>query len=158
MNLSKLKSTARAFTIIAGIILLAFILYGGFSLFKVSLSSTADVLQLISNLLLLLISVIIMINVILLLHNISSYETPFTVKNVSKLKWISIFLIAFEPISMLMQFIINKAILLTNSGNVAAISFASFGGMIFVTGLAALGLTMVFRYGVELQKQSDETL
>lgn len=158
MNLSKLKSTTRVFTIIAGIILLALVLYGGFSLFKVSLSSIANVLQLISNLLLLLISVIIMVNVILLLHNISSGETPFTVKNVSKLKWISIFLIAFEPISMLMQFIINKTILLTRSENVVATTFTSFGGMIFVTGLAALGLTMVFRYGVELQRQADETL
>lgn len=158
MNLSKLKSTTRVFTIIAGIILLALVLYGGFSLFKVSLSSTASVLQLITNLLLLLISVIIMVNVILLLHNISSGETPFTVKNVSKLKWISIFLIAFEPISMLMQFIINKTILLTSSENVVATTFTSFGGMIFVTGLAALGLTMVFRYGVELQRQADETL
>lgn len=158
MNLSKLKSTTRVFTIIAGIILLALVLYGGFSLFKVSLSSTASVLQLITNLLLLLISVIIMVNVILLLHNISSCETPFTVKNVSKLKWISIFLIAFEPISMLMQFIINKTILLTSSENVVATTFTSFGGMIFVTGLAALGLTMVFRYGVELQRQADETL
>lgn len=158
MNLSKLKSTTRAFTIIAGIILLALVSYGIFSLFKVSLSSTASVLQLISNLLLLLISVIIMVNVILLLHNISSGETPFTVKNVNKLKWISIFLIAFEPISMLMQFIINKTILLTSSDNVVTTTFTSFGGMIFVTGLAALGLTMVFGYGIELQRQSDETL
>lgn len=158
MNLSKLKSTTRAFTVIAGIILLALVSYGIFSLFKVSLSSTASVLQLISNLLLLLISVIIMVNVILLLHNISSGETPFTVKNVNKLKWISIFLIAFEPISMLMQFIINKTILLTSSDNVVTTTFTSFGGMIFVTGLAALGLTMVFGYGIELQRQSDETL
>ena len=158
MNLLKLKSTARAFTVTSGIILLAFVLYGGFSLFKISLSSTADVLHLISNLLLLLISIIIMVNVILLLHNISSYETPFTVKNVNKLKWISIFLVAFEPISMLMQFITNKIILLTSSDHIAATTFTSFGGMIFVTGLAVLGLTMVFRYGVELQRQSDETL
>lgn len=158
MNLSKLKSTTKVFTVIAGIILLAFILYGCFSLRKISLSSTAEVLQLISNLLLLLISIIIMVNVILLLHNISSGETPFTVKNVNKLKWISIFLIAYEPISMLMQFIINKTIWITNSGKVVTTTFTSFGGMIFVTGLAALGLTMVFRYGVELQRQSDETL
>lgn len=60
---------------------------------------------------------------------------------------------------MIMQFIINKTILLTSSDNgVVVTTFTSFGGMIFITGLAALGLTMVFRYGVELQRQADETL
>ncbi len=158
MNLLKVKKFSKVFTIIAEIILITFVLYEAFSLFKISLTSTCDVLQLISNLLLALIIILIMTNVILLLHSISHDETPFTVKNVNKLKWISIFLIAFEPISILMQFIINKVVLLSASENSISTSITSLGGMVFITGLAVLGLTMVFRYGVELQQQADETL
>ena len=35
---------------------------------------------------------------------------------------------------------------------------SSMGGLFFVVGLMLLGVASMFRYGIELQRQSDETL
>jgi hypothetical protein len=83
-------------------------------------------------------------------------KTPFLHKNVKRLKIISILLIAVEPVQFLLQKIGN--FVRPSIDGTKEVIFTSFGGIILAMGLVVFCLALVFEYGVELQKQSDETL
>jgi uncharacterized membrane protein len=92
-----------------------------------------------------------------LLQSLKSNSTPFTKENVKRLKMISILLIAIEPVQMIFGSIGNALRPLTANGE-KVMSVTSMGGMVIVLGLIVFCLSLVFEHGVELQKQSDETL
>jgi hypothetical protein len=93
----------------------------------------------------------------MLLKSIEKDYTPFNCDNVKRLKVLSVLLMIFEPV----QFIslkINDAIrpIIVNGQRISF--FTTLGGMIFTVGLVVFCLALIFEYGIELQKQSDETL
>jgi hypothetical protein len=83
-------------------------------------------------------------------------KSPFVRENVKRLKIVSALLIAVEPVQFLFQWISNTVRPAVNGQKEVMVT--SFGGIIFVLGLAVFCLALVFEYGIELQKQSDETL
>nr|WP_319489479.1 DUF2975 domain-containing protein [uncultured Caproiciproducens sp.] len=92
-----------------------------------------------------------------LLQSLKSNSTPFTKENVKRLKMISVLLIVIEPVQMIFGSIANALRPLTANGE-KVMSVTSMGGMVIVLGLIVFCLSLVFEHGVELQKQSDETL
>lgn len=83
-------------------------------------------------------------------------SSPFVRENIKRLKIVSILLIAVEPVQFIFQWISNAVRPVMNGQKEVFVT--SFGGIIFVLGLVVFCLALVFEYGMELQKQSDETL
>ncbi len=154
MSLSKLRSISKTFMSITIIVIIAFIVRGVMSYVNFTVNPSAGIAGIVSSVLLSIICLLIMFNVTLMLRSVSEKTSPFTMENVRRLRWIGVLLLTFEPIQLLAQFL-NP---FQPSEGVLIRTYISLGGMVFVCGLAVLGLTMVFRYGIELQRQADETL
>lgn len=101
----------------------------------------------------------IMVMVIRLLQSINRGRTPFTLTNVRRLRAIGWMLVSFEIIqrltTRLFWAVANGRV---ENGEKVVYYFSSTAGMVMIVGLAVLAISLVFQYGVELQKLSDETL
>lgn len=87
----------------------------------------------------------IIIMSIRMLLNIRKNELPFTEQNGKSLRNIGVFMMLIEPmhiISMISNGYYNS----------------DFAGVIFIVGTLLFCFSSVFRYGVQLQQESDETL
>ena len=122
-------------------------------------TGTQDWLTLVYSLIFAVIVVIVMVLVLLLLRSIRRGDTPFTRSNVRRLRGIGWLLVAFE----ILQRLLARLFWAVASGRVpdgetVSYYFYSNGGMILMVGLAVLGISLVFEYGVVLQQLDDETL
>ena len=90
-----------------------------------------------------------------LLYSIRKGETPFSIRNVNKLKVIAVLLAIYEPYYFIVQRLINKFLPILGSLIVVE---SSLGGVVFVSGLVIYCVALVFQYGISLQSQVDETL
>ena len=101
----------------------------------------------------------IMVMVIRLLQSIQRGSTPFTVANARRLRRIGWMLVAFELLQRLMTRLFWAAASgRVENGEKVVYYYNSTAGMVLIVGLAVLAISLVFQYGVELQKLSDETL
>jgi len=93
-----------------------------------------------------------------LLYSIRKDETPFTSKNVVKLKAIAILLVVLEIYRFAAERILNSffPIILADNTQIVVESFS--GGIVITIGLVVYGIALVFNYGISLQHQVDETL
>lgn len=157
MNLSKVNSIAKISLFISIAILGLFVVISFLSFRHITVGSSSVIMTIISNVISIVICFLVMLNVIAILRDISLSGTPFKMSNVIRLKRVGILLIIFEPATLLFQFIENNFMVSVVNGS-AIKNLTSFGGMIFVIGWAVICLSAIFKYGVELQKQSDETL
>lgn len=95
---------------------------------------------------------------LILLLSIRRDETPFTMKNVKRLKAIAILLAALEPYQLVSEWIFNNLYPIVISDNTTVSVHTSWGGCIFAAGLVVYSISLVFEYGIYLQNQIDETL
>ena len=93
-----------------------------------------------------------------LLWSIRRGETPFTRKNVVKLKAAAIILVLFEPYYLASQYFMHKYFPIILADNTTVVTKSSLGGMIIAAGLVVYCVALVFEYGVSIQRQIDETL
>ncbi|WP_017414018.1 DUF2975 domain-containing protein [Clostridium tunisiense] len=93
-----------------------------------------------------------------LLKSIEKDYSPFNISNVKKLKVLSGLLLAFEPVHLISTKVVQSIRPLILEGGTRVTSFISFGGVFFAVGLVVFCIALIFEYGIELQKQSDETL
>jgi len=93
-----------------------------------------------------------------LLNSIRKEETPFTKKNVTKLKAIALLLIAYEIYLIISQRIIFSVFFRFANPNHIFVMETSLGGVVIVLGLIVYLIALVFEYGIVLQNQADETL
>lgn len=103
--------------------------------------------------------VAIMVMVIRLLQSIQKGSTPFTMANARRLRRIGWMLVIFE----VLQHVTTRLFWTAANGRVeeggkVVYYFNSTAGMVMIVGLAVLGISLVFQYGVELQQLCDETL
>lgn len=155
MDLQKLRKRIKWISVVAAVISLIFILLNIVT--YINLISANDIGRAIMSCILSIIGLLIMGNVILILRDIASGETPFKRANIHRLQIVSFALMAFEPVNILQQLIVNHYFIRVSDG-IAISSMYSFGGLIFLVGLAVFGISLMFQYGTELQRQSDETL
>ena len=105
-----------------------------------------------------LISAAILIFALMLLYTIKKDESPFNKKNVTRLKIIAVLLVVLEPYLLIAQWVMHKLYpIILNDGTMIE-SHSSMGGTVIAAGLVVYCVSLVFDYGISLQKQVDETL
>ena len=157
MNISKTKAQARAFLLGAIAIIACVLLYLVSTAFSVDLSLLSPASFLLSVPTVLFAGLCIY-HAIMLLHMIAGSESPFISANIQHLEWIGWLFVAFEPVEYLCQMIVNRFFPITFSNGFRMTTTSSYGGVFLICGFVILTVSMVFRYGMELQQQSDETL
>lgn len=102
-----------------------------------------------------------------MLGDLSESRTPFTLKNASRLKWLGYVLVLYTVLEWLLAMVNSQFILAFGDGafkigNLISSFSSSAGTMInlfpFVIAAVFFALSYVFKYGVLLQQESDETL
>ena len=156
MSTEKIKRTSLALFTLASLVLLWFIIQGvkGFVLNTTEWHAAGIITFSIGMLIVLAILVIALV----LLFSIRKEETPFHLKNVRRLKVIAILLMSLEPYHFISEWISNHFYPMVLSDHTAVSVHASWGGSILVAGVVVYCISLVFEYGISLQKQVDETL
>ncbi len=113
--------------------------------------SAANTVSLVHSFVMLALAAVLIFTAFMLLGSLRKEETPFTEKNGRRIRNISFVLIAVEPVTILSN-IISAAL------DKSVIVVTSFGGMLLASGFVMYCISLVFRYGCELQQESDETL
>jgi len=90
---------------------------------------------------------------VMLLLSIKKDETPFNLKNVRLLKVIAILLMALEPLEV----IAARIPVAMSDGTFTSMRYFPSGSML-VVGIVVLCVSLIFKYGISLQTQFDETL
>lgn len=89
--------------------------------------------------------IIAIVSSLQLLMSIRKDESPFTENNGKKIRTIGISLMLIEPVDIILT--------LVQSGSLSVGS-----GITFSAGIVMYCISLVFRYGCELQQESDETI
>lgn len=92
-----------------------------------------------------------------MLAQIRNGKTPFSKSNIKKLNSIGLTIILLEPVQFIVQILLNNYRPLNEVGMKVEYRFFS-GGIFIALGLVIFCLAYIFKYGMELQKLSDETL
>lgn len=95
---------------------------------------------------------------LLLLRNVVKNGSPFLAKNILHLKWIGWSFVVFEPISYLCQAVSNTYFPISLGNGFHITTTQTYSGIFLICGFVILTISTVFRYGIELQQLSDETL
>ena len=159
-NIKKIKKSALVLLVVVGLIMLYHIILvvsstvaNGFVFFPApdgrSFNPVKNVLYIMGTLILLSIQICALI----LLLSIKRDETPFKIKNVKLLKNIAIMLMTLEPLEVIAAGIPVAM----DDGTFIFMRFFPSGNL-FVAGIVVYCVSLVFKYGISLQQQSDETL
>lgn len=155
-NTKKIKRTALGMFIAVSLVLLWFIIDNvrGLLLVTAQWNTASIVLTLIGTLITLAPFAIALIT----LYSIKADESPFTMKNVKRLKAMALLLVIYEPYFLISQAISQKLypIVLADGSSVTVDS--TIGGVVLTAGLVVYCVSLIFEYGISLQRQFDETL
>lgn len=95
---------------------------------------------------------------LLLLRTVAKSESPFLPRTVRHLAWIGWLFVAYEPAAFLCQVITNRFFPITFGNGIRMTTTSSYGGVFLICGFVILTVATIFRYGMELQQLSDETI
>lgn len=157
MNVTKVKKQARIFivcTIAAIIGLLAYLTATAFSVEWSKLTAASFLLSMPATVL----AVLTVFHALMLLRSVVKSESPFTLRNIRHLQWIGWLFVLFEPADYLCQAISNRFFPISLGNGLWMASSQTYGGVFLVCGFVILTVSTIFRYGMELQQLSDETL
>ena len=164
MDQKAFQKKARAFFAAAAVLALALLLYYAYQAYHFFRcltpdywSSLAVMWGSLTNVLLTALVLVIIVLAFRMLWCITRDMTPFSHANVRRLRVIGWLLLAFEPLQQLLSWIAVRMYNNTADG-VRTVTHTSLGGVLLSVGLAVLCISVVFAYGCELQRQSDETL
>ena len=158
MEPEKLKNKAKLLSILCLVISIGFFAFCLISLIRIRLDSGAMAASLVSSVLLCLLSPFIMFCAWRMLRSVSRGESPFTLGNVNLLRSVGWALIVFEAAQEISAQVVAHLFFRSMAEGESVSVVSSMGGLFFVVGLMLLGVASMFRYGIELQRQSDETL
>lgn len=98
---------------------------------------------------------VITVLIVLMLRSIQKEQSPFTAKNVRRLKGTGLTLVAIEVWEVVWTIIYQSWFYYSGD----PLYFVnSMGGILFVVGVVVYCIGLVFEYGMVLQQESDETL
>ena len=162
-KIEKIKRTAFVLFVAVGLILLYNIILAGrvaFTGYAVPVGETLNPAKIVFDVIRVLIVLAILTCAMVLLRAIKKDETPFNIKNVKLLKSVAFLIAVLDPyeivascvpaflpkhdISGLLRFELTTAFLPS--------------GCFFVAGIVVYCVSLVFKYGISLQRQFDETL
>ncbi len=116
-----------------------------------TVATGSSVVMVVQSFVMLALAVMLIFTAFRLLGSLRKEETPFTEVNGKRIRNMSFVLIAIEPVTILFNII-------SNALNKEVFVVQSFGGMMLAAGFVMYCISLVFRYGCELQQESDETL
>lgn len=157
MYIHKLKNQARIFTFSAIFVILAFAVYmllTALSYGQWGMSAES----LLRSLPACCFTFFTVFHAVALLRSVAKEETPFLGKNVRHLQRIGWAFVAYEPICYLSQVIANRYFPILLWDGIHMTTFETYGGVFLICGFVILAVSTIFRYGMELQQLSDETL
>ena len=157
MNITKVKHQARIFIVCAVAAVIAFLAYLAVYALSVDWSNFTAA----SFLLPLPETVLAAVNIfhaLMLLRSVAKSESPFTAQNIRHLQWIGWLFVLFEPADYICQMISNRFYPITLGNGVWMTTTQTYGGVFLICGFVVLTVSAIFRYGMELQQLSDETL
>ena len=157
MELDKLKKRAKWISALCLAFAAGFFLLCVWELIRLPAGAAAGV-SLVSTGLLCLLSLYIMVSAFGLMRSVWREESPFTPKSVNRLRGMGWALILYEAAQEISAQIVQRMIFspLAEGASIRVVS--TMGGLFYTVGLMLLGVAMIFRYGMELQRLSDETL
>ena len=120
--------------------------------------SLVSVGMMIMSIFLYIVMLLTVISAVQMLGSLRKSETPFCEANVRRLLRMGWLLTAFEPVNAIVQRLCLWLFPLKLLNGIAVTTTVSYGGVFLLTGLVLLTTAAVFRYGIELQRLSDETL
>lgn len=157
MNISKLKTQAGLFLLCSAISILSFVIYMISYFISVDLSQVTPASLLLS-LPAIILTVCGVFHAFMLLLSMRKGDSPFIAPNIRHLDWIGWLFVAYEPVNYICQTISNRFFPVVLPNGITMTTTYTYGGLFLVCGCVLLTLSTVFRYGMELQKLSDETL
>ncbi len=116
-----------------------------------TVATGSSVVMVVQTFVMLALAVVLIFTAFRLLGSLRKEETPFTEVNGKRIRNMSFVLIVIEPVTILFNII-------SNALNKEVFVVQSFGGMMLAAGFVMYCISLVFRYGCELQQESDETL
>lgn len=157
MNITKLKKQARALIMCAIAAIIGFLIFMLTTAFSVESSDFTAASFLHSGPFTVLAALSIF-HALMLLHSVSKSDSPFTVQNVRHLQWIGWLFVAYEPVFYLCQALSNRFFPISLGNGIWMTTTETYGGVFLICGFVVLTVSTIFRYGMELQQLSDETL
>ena len=157
MNITKVKNQARIFIMCAIAAIIGFLIYMVAAAFSVDLSNLTAASFLHSTPATVF-AVLSIFHALMLLRSVVKNESPFTAQNVRHLQWIGWLFVAYEPAAYICQALSNRFFPITLGNGVWMTTTETYGGVFLICGFVILTVSTIFRYGMELQQLSDETL
>ena len=157
MNITKLKKQAGFFLLCSAISVLGFVLYMISYLISIDPFQVAPA-NLLFSLPALIFTVCGVFHAFMLLLSMKKGDSPFIAPNIRHLNWIGWLFVAYEPANYICQAISNRFFPVVLQNGITMTTTYTYGGLFLVCGCVLLTLSTVFRYGMELQQLSDETL
>ena len=165
MDQKAFQKKIRRFSVLGSILALGIAVYWVYQLAGMlfSFQVPTDLSVTVGQVLLLAAALAVIVLSLCLLHSIARGETPFTQRNVTRLRAIGWLLLAYEPLMAVFSWLSSRYMQalsqeLPDGAGVTVTVHTSFGGLLMAVGLSVLCISTVFAYGCELQRQSDETL
>lgn len=109
--------------------------------------SFSQIISKIANACSAIIFIFILVIVKKVLSSLEKNNTPFVLENVKKFKLMAVLMLVIEPIQMVLLLIENHSLQLSLSD-----------GLVFISGIILLAISVIFEYGISLQQDIDETL
>ena len=157
MNITKLKKQTSILIICAIAALTGFLIFTLASVFSFKASDFTPASFLYS-IPFAVFAVLSISHAFLLLHSVVKNESPFTAQNVRHLQRIGWLFVAYEPVSYLCQALSNHYFPISIGNGIWMTTTESYNGVFIICGFVILTVSTIFRYGMELQQLSDETL
>lgn len=159
-DIKKIRKSAFALFVVVSLVLLWFIVSNVRNLFlsKAEWNMQWNVVSIVITFIGVLIILGALTTALFLLYSTKKDETPFSIMNVKRLKTMAILLVAFEPYTFAQQLIFSKLYPIVLADNTSITIHSSLGGFVLAAGLVVYCISLVFEYGISLQKQIDETL
>jgi hypothetical protein len=154
-NIKKIKRSALVLLVIVTLILLYNIILAGWAVLNGYALPAGEFLnpaKIVIDVIRVLIVLSILICAMVLLRSIKKDESPFNFSNVKFLKRIAILIAILDP------FEIIASMIPVSFGGYNVTTFFLPSGCFFVAGIVVYCVSLVFEYGISLQKQYDETL
>ena len=162
-KIDKIKRAALVLFVVVSLILLYNIILASrvaFTGYAVPIGETLNPVKIVFDVIRVLIVLSILTCAMVLLRAIKKDETPFNIKNVKLLKSVAFLTAVLDPYEIVASRIPTFLPKIDISGLYRFELATTFlpSGCFFVAGIVVYCVSLIFKYGISLQKQFDETL
>ena len=162
-NIGNIKKTALVLFVVVSLLLVYNIILAGrvaFTGYAVPVGETLNWAKIVFDVIRVLIVLSILTCAMVLLRAIKKDETPFNIRNVTLLKSVAFLIAVIDPYEIVASHVPTFLPKIDIDGLSRFELTTTYlpSGSFFVAGIVVYCVSLVFKYGITLQKQFDETL